>query len=158
MVFAYRMVRTFRSPDAFSGKGSYLFGGRWSSPGFSAVYLAETISLAALESLVQWLTSYGNDFRTFQVRIPNQSISSITNLPTDWRRDSPSVSTQSIGDDWFKTARFAVLRVPSVVVPTEFHYLLNPTHPDFKKMEIASAQPFAFDPSLTPAEIINGKS
>ncbi|MBI2497892.1 MAG: RES domain-containing protein, partial [Opitutae bacterium] len=43
------------------------------------------------------------------------------------------------------------LRVPSVVVPGEFNYLLNPAHPDFKRVKIGKPEPFSFDPRLAPA-------
>jgi RES domain-containing protein len=44
--------------------------------------------------------------------------------------------------------RSAVLAVPSVIIPEEFNYLLNPAHPDFKKISIGKPEPFAFDPRL----------
>jgi RES domain-containing protein len=35
--------------------------------------------------------------------------------------------------------------VPSVIVPSEYNYLLNPDHPDFALITMAEAIPFTFD-------------
>jgi hypothetical protein len=35
-----------------------------------------------------------------------------------------------------KLARSAILELPSVIIPGEFNYLLNTTHPDFKTLTI----------------------
>ena len=42
-----------------------------------------------------------------------------------------------------------MLRVPSVVVPLESNYVLNPRHPDFApRVAIGPPLPFPFDPRL----------
>ena len=46
-----------------------------------------------------------------------------------------------------KAARSAVLALPSVITE-ETNYLLNPAHPDFRKITIGKPEPFAFDPRL----------
>jgi RES domain-containing protein len=38
--------------------------------------------------------------------------------------------------------------VPSVVIPEEFNYLINPRHPDFNALKIGPAEPFSFDMRL----------
>jgi RES domain-containing protein len=38
--------------------------------------------------------------------------------------------------------------VPSVVIPVEYNYLLNPVHPDFSKFVFGSPEAFEFDPRL----------
>jgi RES domain-containing protein len=69
-------------------------------------------------------------------------------LPPDWASYPPPVSTQVIGNEWVSTARSAALRVPSVIVPTEHNYLLNPGHVDFARARIGTPMPFPFDPRL----------
>jgi RES domain-containing protein len=41
-----------------------------------------------------------------------------------------------------------VLQLPSAIIPEEANFLLNPRHPDFPRIRIAPAQPFAFDSRL----------
>jgi hypothetical protein len=42
----------------------------------------------------------------------------------------------------------AVLKEPSVVVPEEYNFLLNPNHPDFEKITIGTPIVYPFDPRL----------
>ena len=41
-----------------------------------------------------------------------------------------------------------VLVVPSVLIPGESNYLINPGHPNFGKLRIGAPEPFEFDPRL----------
>lgn len=52
-------------------------------------------------------------------------------LPADWRTLGARSVLQEIGRIWLDEGRTAVMSVPSVVVPAERNYLLNPAHPDF---------------------------
>jgi RES domain-containing protein len=42
-----------------------------------------------------------------------------------------------------------VLQVPSVVVPAEFNYPVNPRHADFANLQIRKPSRFRFDSRLT---------
>jgi len=57
-------------------------------------------------------------------------------------------STQLVGDKFIKAGKFLVLRVPSVVVPGDFNYLINPWHKEFSTIKIVTAEPFSFDERL----------
>jgi len=57
-----------------------------------------------------------------------------------------------MGDAWIKSGRPAALRVPSVIVPGEFNYLLNPRHPDFSNLKFGEPAAFLFDPRLSRHE------
>ena len=69
----------------------------------------------------------------------------IKSLPYDWRDEPPPESTKSIGSEWAKKMETVVLRVPSVIIPTEFNYVLNQLHPDFRKLTIGKPNTFSFD-------------
>jgi RES domain-containing protein len=71
-----------------------------------------------------------------------------SDLPADWNEEPPPPSTAEIGDRWVKESRSAVLELPSVIIPAEPNYLLNPTHSDFKRIRIGKPTPFCFDPRL----------
>ena len=73
-------------------------------------------------------------------------------LPPDWRTEPPPPFTKAIGDDWVKAARSAVFALPSVITG-ETNYLLNPAHPDFKKISIGKPERFVFDPRLLSLKI-----
>jgi len=46
-----------------------------------------------------------------------------------------------MGDRWLKSGKHAVLHVPSVIIPEEYNYLINPLHPDAKKVKVKTALP-----------------
>jgi RES domain-containing protein len=45
-----------------------------------------------------------------------------------------------------REGRSAILAVPSVLIPDETNYVLNPAHRDFKKIRIGKAVNSTFDP------------
>ena len=69
-------------------------------------------------------------------------------LPPDWRVEPPPLSSKAVGDAWVRAARSAVLALPSVIISGELNYLLNPAHPDFKRIFIGKPRRFTFDPRL----------
>ena len=147
---AWRIVLWNRRNGAFSGDGAAAGGGRWNSAGTKVVYLSEHKSLAALETLVHLPRNATARFAFFRVEIPDDSIEALATaaLPSDWMRQPPPAATQAIGDGWAREKRSALLAVPSVIIPEELNYLLNPAHPDFKQIAIGKPEPFTFDPRL----------
>jgi RES domain-containing protein len=59
-----------------------------------------------------------------------------------------SVTLKAVGDAWARAGRSAVLVAPSVLIPAELNYLLNPVHPAFSRLEIDQPADFTFDPRL----------
>lgn len=72
----------------------------------------------------------------------------IADLPRTWRRYPFPKATQAIGAAWMARGRAAVLSVPSVVVPLERNLLLNPEHPDFRRIIVEPSTPFSLDRRL----------
>ncbi len=148
---AWRIVKSKHAAGAFSGYGAKTYGGRWNSPGFAVVYCAGSTSLAMLEMLVHLaapdiLKRYVLFEATFDDSLVE--VVDVKSLPRNWRRSPAPASLQAIGDDWVSAARSAVLRVPSAIVPSEWNYLLNPSHADFAKVSIGPKHPVKFDPRL----------
>jgi len=69
-------------------------------------------------------------------------------LPVNWRRYPAPEGLPDFGTRWARAQRTAVLAVPSVVIPEELNYLVNPRHPAFKNIRIGQPQPFSLDPRL----------
>ncbi len=136
----------------WSGIGARSVAGRWNSRGTVVVYASGSISLAAVELLVhlgsaEVLASFVKCPVTFDGGLVTRINPSA--LPRNWRADPPPPALRSIGDDWVAARTSAVLAVSSAVVPEEWNYLLNPAHPDFRRVKIGAIQPFDFDPRLT---------
>lgn len=146
----FRIVREKFAAAAFTGEGAALTGGRWNSSGIRMVYTSASASLAALETLVHLNPAMSFAYRLFIIEFDESLLETLSpaDLPSDWREQPPPPSTRSIGDAWIKSARSAVLEVPSVLIPGESNCLLNPSHPDFPSLRIGKPQSFAFDARL----------
>ena len=133
------------------GEGARLAGGRWNSRGHAAVYASSRLSLAALELLVHTdVPLVPPDLVAFEIDVPDTlAIESVdvAELPRDWRLPGHP-SCRAIGDTWLAEERTAVLRVPSAVVPEEWNYIINPTHPAAKAIQVVGRRKFAFDSRL----------
>ena len=121
---AWRIFKPKHAATAWTGEGARLYGGRWNSNGSAVVYTAGNAPLAALELLVhlashQVLESYYLCEVTFD-----------ESLVEHVRRSS------------------VVLRVPSVIIESEFNFLLNPGHPDFSRVRVGRPRRFRFDPRV----------
>ena len=149
MVQAWRIVKKHHSERAFDGEGARLYGGRWNSPGVAAVYASESRALATLEVLAGLQTNTPlTGFVLIPVEFEEALVVSVelVDVPVDWRQSPPPPSTQRIGDEWIARAESAVLRVPSVLVPKESNYVLNPGHRDFSALRIGEPEPLSMDP------------
>ena len=148
MLTAWRIVQAHRITTAFNGEGSQRYGGRWNHKGIPIVYTAGSLSLAALEMLVhleysQILSTYASIAIEFDDHLCLRLEPS--HLPADWTDCPASDSTRNIGTAWFNSGDSAILAVPSVIVPVETNYLINPLHPDFKKIKIGGPEQFEYD-------------
>jgi RES domain-containing protein len=148
----YRICKAKYAKTAFSGAGGLDAAGRWHHKGQPIVYAAATLSLAALEYLVH-LGRRDAKVSLVSVRaaipdVVDVEVIDVTSLPKNWDSSPPVASTMALGTEWCVEVRSAILKVPSVIVPGEFNYLLNPQHPDFKLIEISKPEPFSFDPRL----------
>ena len=138
--------------ETLSGVGAAKFGNRWNSKGVEMIYTAGCRALAVTEILVHLPTGLiPQDMMMLQIDIPddlNIQVLDTKILPPDWNVFPPRLETQQLGDTFVFENRFAVLKVPSAVVQGDFNYLLNPNHPDFKRIKIISQEPFGFDVRL----------
>ena len=72
----------------------------------------------------------------------------IADLPPNWRQGRAPEETRAVGDRWLDEGVTPILRVPSVVIPEEWNYVLNPLHLQFAEVQRETPEPFAFDPRL----------
>ncbi|WP_145573738.1 RES family NAD+ phosphorylase [Yersinia alsatica] len=151
MIF-YRIVMRHYLASTWTGYGAEIYGGRWNHKGHAAIYLASSVSLAMLETLVHIQgSSTLSEFELFQIEIDDSNIMLLQpqDWPTDWRSDPAPVATMDIGTEWLESESSLGLLVPSTLVPSENNLLVNPRHQDFQAC-LTSVKPlsFSFDSRL----------
>ncbi len=137
---------------AFDGEGARRYGSRWTPKGVAAVYTSATLSLAVLERFVHTdpdlepadLVAVVVDVDD---EIPVHALD-IGQLPADWRAYPAPDPLGRLGGEWLAASRTTILAVPSVVIPHERNYVLNPEHADFRRLVISRPEPFSFDPRM----------
>ena len=147
----WRIVLENQAATAFDGEGARLYGGRWNSVGVSMVYASQHQSLAALEVRVHIdKTRMRRLYQSFAFHFDEvlMKLFDVAGLPRDWMQEPPPPSLQQLGDVWVKSNVSAILAVPSVIIPKELNYLINPKHPDFAKLKFEPPTGFAFDQRL----------
>lgn len=151
-VKVWRITHKDYKESAFTGEGAKLFGGRFNSEGIPLVYTSGSLSLAMLEIIVQ---SNGRDYfkqcAVFNAEIPENLIATpeLKELPKEWNQIPYGKQPQQFGDEWIKSGNKPVMRVPSVVVPVEYNFLINPMHPEFSKIKFYETENISFDTRLT---------
>ncbi|MEZ5046842.1 MAG: RES family NAD+ phosphorylase [Chitinophagaceae bacterium] len=138
--------------DDLSGYGAFLYGGRWNSKGNVALYAASSISLALLEILVNMkgIKMFTDlSYHLMQLRLDEDEIIELklSQLKKGWEKDK--AYTQFIGDQFLMTNQKVALKIPSVIIPQENNYLLNPNHPFFKKrIKLVKTEKYELDKRL----------
>jgi RES domain-containing protein len=144
----WRICREIHAASAFLGEGARLYGGRWNTQGLRVVYTSPSLALAAIETFVHLEPNLQpDDLVSIAAEIPDDVVSErldLKSLPRKWYelRDE---SLRIFGDRWISAASTFVLHVPSAAIRGEWNMLLNPAHPDFRKLKIDKPHPFEFD-------------
>lgn len=123
--------------EMLNGEGARLVGGRWNSIGVRAVYCAESPSLAALEILVHLAGEDWPPYSILDIEIPDELIIEPTGSTDD---------TRAVGDELLK--RGLAFAVPSAVNGLERTVVINPEHPDFRRITVGKIRPFVLDQRL----------
>lgn len=148
----WRLCRKPFAKEPLSGKGGLYASGRWHDLPRLVVYASESLALASLKFLVHLDSDLlPRDLLAIEIDLPaSLKVAQITvsELPKSWRRYPAPRSLRKLGNAWLDNRKGAVLRVPSVIVPRDNNYLINPLHPDAKQITVVAKAPFAFDPRL----------
>jgi len=136
-----------------SGEGALGTSGRWHTEGRLVVYLADCPAGALLERIVHLMDRNEDGilprfYQLLQITVADElAIKPLNTLaPTDWKERFDF--TRAIGDAWLASLETPLARVPSAIAPQTWNYLLNPEHPDAKKIEIAEVIKERFDNRL----------
>jgi RES domain-containing protein len=141
----YRISKTKYAED-LNGMGSKLYGGRWNKIGTPCIYTSESRALAILEYSVNVNIDFiprSLSICVFEIDPRQIHTLDIEKLPGNWRDNPTPLSTKEFGSELF-SQDYSILKIPSVVIPEEWNYVLNPMidQPDFKLVEVKD---FVFD-------------
>jgi len=147
----YRVEREKYLKTTLSGIGASMTNGyRWNSLNTKLIYTAESRALATLEVSVH--IDLSEDLPTdryyIEIEIPDDMTIlevKIEDLLEDWDSKPPTIITQTIGDDFVFENEYAILKVPSSIVPKEYNYLINPNHPEIDRIKVVSTTLMSFD-------------
>ena len=104
------------------------------------VYLAESVSLAAIEMVAHFdERAITESYTIFAVSFSTEDCLSAPHVPRS--------SEKRFGDEWARSKSLA-LRVPSAVVPEEWNYLINPRLISKENFSINEERTYAFDQRL----------
>jgi len=137
--------------DDLSGAGAAKHPGRWNDEHEPVVYSAPTIAMAALETAAH-IDDAGLPLNRYLVRIdvPDsvwaaREALDVSRLPVAWSAIPAGRASVQTGSDWLRGRTAAILEVPSVIVPEETVTLINPLHPDAKKLSAKSIRLFDYN-------------
>jgi len=148
-------MRIFRIADSrhpvWDGAGAALTGGRWNSPGQPVIYGSLSYSCALLEILAHTNTgripkTHGYVIAEVPDGVPVETYDA-GSLPSGWDLEN-SASARAFGDLWLLEARTAILVVPSVVARLDANALVNPNHPDARRLSVSSIETIVWDARL----------
>jgi len=139
---------------SLDGEGGLRFSARWHTAGRRIVCFAESPAGALVEALVHleleeqdWPRSY----QLFQVEHPGRMrIETLEPRPVNNWQHKPAV-TRRLGDEWLRSGRSALARVPSAILPDTWNVLLNPQHEDARQVRVVRTTRAEYDPRLIPA-------
>lgn len=137
---------------SLAGDGGLRASGRWHTRGKHVVYCAENPAAALIEILVHFeidVRDLPARYRLLKINVPDElrlERVSPQILPTDWLENVQA--TRAIGDAWLTQSAAPLLVVPSAIVPETSNVLLNPAHPDAKRIVIAHTSDHVIDPRL----------
>ena len=152
---AFRIYKSQYASSALTGEGAKKLGGRWNHEGVAVLYCSSSLALTQLETLVhlEGILPPGG-FEYLKLEFPDACIGrrirvkELEEYGIDWRAYPPHALLREIGSEWIESDASLVMEVPSAVSPNESNYLLNPVHPDFRKITIGTCSPVEWDSRL----------
>jgi RES domain-containing protein len=134
------------------GAGGLRAPGRWHTRGKPIVYCAGNAAAALLETLVHTEIDFEDipvAFRYLEIEAADSlTVEAIhpADLGSAWQMKLDH--TRRTGDEWLHSGRTAILRVPSVIAPQTWNFLINPGHPGSAAIRIARVHSYVVDQRL----------
>ena len=130
------------------GIGAKLFGGRWNAVNDACIYTSEHVSLAFLEKFVHAAAKEDmSNLALLAIEIPDHTDNLLrvdeVKLKQNWENEI--AYTQWIGGQILADLSILAFSVPSLLIPIERNYVINPKATQFKQIKFKKIVNFATD-------------
>lgn len=109
------------------------------------IYASESRALCTAEVAVRTpLGTSPENYSLLTIQIPDDmAILEIDedSLPVTWKKFPFINTSKKHGDQFILENRYAIMKVPSAVIPGNYNYLINPRHRDLRKIRVAIKEP-----------------
>ena len=134
-----------------SGGGAAKNPGRWNDSGEQVLYAAPSIAIAVLETAAH-IDDAGLPLNRYllELEVPDdvwdlREELDMAQLPLTWSAIPAGNASVKVGSEWLASLRTPILLVPSVVIPEEQAALINPLHPDSKRITARVVRLFEYN-------------
>jgi RES domain-containing protein len=137
--------------EDMAGKGAAHKGARWNHAGEHVTYTASSISLAAWETSAHFGKGAALPWNRHLVRfdVPDDVWAARETLPRPpgigWDAIPEGLVSRAAGSIWLSAGRTALLAVPSVIIVEEDNVMINPVHPDARRVVASKVRRFVYD-------------
>lgn len=150
-MIVYRLQKIKYNHSILSGEGSKKFSGRWNCKDVPLIYCSESTSLAILEMRAHTIIAPPDySLNIGCIEVPDECIHKfVCNvLPVGWDEDSNWQISQQFINPWLEEKCSLAFSVPSVINRLESNILINPLHPEIKRIKVLRFEPFNFNQRL----------
>lgn len=127
---------------------------RWNKSEEYVIYTSTSRALSTLELVVHRASVQSQlpyKVMNIELNVSQNDIFTvdIKDLPENWRSIQSYPVLQNIGSSWYQSYTSLVLKVPSVIIPQEYNYILHTKHPLFAdRVRIHEVEDFVWDERL----------
>jgi RES domain-containing protein len=135
--------------QGLDGAGGRHAAGRWHHQGTPVVYFGAGAAIVVLEKLAHLNPDTLPADLMLGLFEADVSVTDVWPEASAQSRDLDDVElTRTAGQEWLKSGRSCVLRVPSIVVAEEHNLVVNPLHAEAQRITLTTERPFTFDGRL----------
>ena len=120
---------------------------RWNKTGEFVIYAGSSRSLSTLELIVHRNAVIPEiAYRIMVLSLPDDDsyyTQVLTkDLPDSWRSIRAFAQLQQMGSQWYLQQTSLILKVPSVIIPNEYNFVINTKHPDYHKVKLVRTEKY----------------